>query len=159
MTDTFKTNEKLFRSLPKEMAGSSVVIMDDTKKTNPELFPEQLYPQFEENFRKRNPIQLGIDKGSISFTLQTGPIKEVGVNGCQIDALIEMAREIIAYFNKQYPCRENSLVLTKLDEAMMWLKERTSRREREKTEGTNQEKDMDRWDDSSEGFKINEAEI
>ena len=144
MTDKFETNEKLFKSLPKKMAGSNVIIMDDIKKTHPELFPPHLNGQmdskvFEKDFRRQNPIQLRVDKGSISFTLQTGPIKEVGVNGCQIDALIEMAREIIAYFNKQYPCRENSLVLTKLDEAMMWLKERTSRREREKTEGTNQE--------------------
>ena len=142
MTDTFKTNEKLFRSLPKEMAGSNVIIMDDVKKTNPELFPEQLYPQFEENFRKRNPIQLGIDKGSISFTLQTGPIKEVGVNGCQIDALIIMARDIIKYFNDQYPCQENVLALEALTVALKELDRRTARREREKTEGTSQEKDL-----------------
>ena len=143
MVDTFKTNEKLFRSLPKEMAGSKVIIMDDTKKTNPELFPEQLYPQFEENFRKRNPIQLGIDKGSISFTLQTGPIKEVGVNGCQIDALIIMAREILIYFNEQYPCQENILALNALHVCLQELFNRTQRRTRQRTEGRNHSSDKE----------------
>ena len=151
MTDTFKTNEKLFKSLPKKMAGSNVIIMDDIKKTHPELFPPHLNGQmdskvFEKDFRRQNPIQLRVDKGSISFTLQTGPIKEVGVNGCQIDALIIMARDIIKYFNDQYPCQENILALEALTVALKELDRRTQRREREKTEGTNQEKDMDRAD-------------
>lgn len=74
---------------------------------------------------------------TISFTIQTGPIKEVGVNGCQITALIEVAKNIIEDLNTVYPCRENSLTITKLEEALHWQEARTKDRERRKVEGEN----------------------
>lgn len=74
---------------------------------------------------------------SIGFKLQNGPIKEVGVNGCQIDTMIEAAKIAIEGLNKQYPCRENSIVITKLDEALLWLQKRKSDREKRGVEGTN----------------------
>jgi hypothetical protein len=76
---------------------------------------------------------------SVTFTIQDGPIKEVGVNGCQIDDVIRWAKEKIEGFNKNYPCRENSLVITKLDEALLWLYERKREREARNVEGYNKE--------------------
>ena len=38
----------------------------------------------------------------------------------EVDAVIEFAKETIEGFNKAFPCRENSMVVTKLDEALMW---------------------------------------
>ena len=73
----------------------------------------------------------------INIKLQDGPVGEVGVNGCQIDDVIEWARHALAVFNTApYACRENSLALTKLEEAQMWLKRRTENRTARGVEGT-----------------------
>ena len=73
----------------------------------------------------------------VTFQIQNGPIKEVGVNGCQIDDVINWAKETIEGFNKAYPCRENSIVITKLDEALLWLAKRKADREKRNVEGLN----------------------
>lgn len=72
----------------------------------------------------------------ISIKLQDGPIKEAGINGCQIDEVVEFCRDKIVEFNKLAPCRENALVITKLEEALHWLDHRTKDRERRQVEGT-----------------------
>ena len=79
------------------------------------------------------------DEGKIQFQVQQRPIKEVGVNGCQVDDLIAVARHMISGLNAKFPCRENSCAITKLDEALMWLRERTRDREQRGVEGTNAE--------------------
>jgi len=73
---------------------------------------------------------------SITFHLQNGPIKEVGVNGCQVDTLIAAAHKIIHGLNNNYPCKENSRCLMHLDKAMGELGRRTIRREAAGVEGT-----------------------
>jgi hypothetical protein len=79
-----------------------------------------------------------VTSASVAFTGQRGPIKEVGVNGCQIDDMIKFARITIQEFNKVAPCRENSLAITKLQEAEMWLAERTRERQERSVEGTSE---------------------
>lgn len=78
------------------------------------------------------------DENSIKFTFQQGPIKENGVNGCQIDNVIFAITVILRSFNSRFPCRENSCAITHLDEAMMWLEKRTKDRKERKVEGTDQ---------------------
>ena len=76
----------------------------------------------------------------ISIQLQDGPIKENGVNGCQIDDVIEWCRNILTNFNtmqgRKFSCRENAMAITKLDEALMWLQRRTEDRTKHGVEGT-----------------------
>ena len=84
-------------------------------------------------------IDIDHNTNRITFKIQDGPIKENGRNGCQVDAMIHVARKIVAGLNKKYPCRENSAAITKLDEAMQWLRERTIDRETRGVEGTNAE--------------------
>jgi len=74
----------------------------------------------------------------VTFTLQDGPIKEVGLNGVQIDDMIEFAKATIEGFNAKFPCRENSVIITKLDEALLWSMKRKLDREKRSVEGTNQ---------------------
>lgn len=107
------------------------------KPMNPEDFNpgERAYP-FADSQETGVGIQVRSD--SVTFWGQRGPIKEVGVNGCQIDAMVEFARKTIEVFNAKFPCRENSLAITKLQEAEMWLRERTREREARGVEGTNQ---------------------
>ena len=77
------------------------------------------------------------EESSVKFTIQSGPIKEFGENGCQIDDVIKWAKEKIEGFQKAFPCRENAIVVTKLDEALLWLMKRKLDREARQVEGTN----------------------
>lgn len=125
-----------------EIGGFEIVVMDELRETNPELFPPENLGQmnheaFERDIRPNKFIYLRNDKNSITFNIQNGPIKEVGVNGCQVETLIEAAKLIIDGLNKQFPCRENSIVITKLEEAILWLQKRKTDREKRNVEGTN----------------------
>lgn len=82
-------------------------------------------------------VSVDHDANAITFKIQNGPIKEVGENGCQVDELIYIARCIISGLNTRYPCRENSCAITKIDEALHWLRARTADREARGVEGTN----------------------
>ena len=123
----------------KEVAGSSVIVMDELRDQYPDKFNDSGamdYKWFESDIRPKNFVYVRRDKNSIAFTIQKGPIKEHGVNGCQVDALIDAAKQILQHFNKTYPCRENSLAITKLEEAMLWLNARKRNREQRGVEGT-----------------------
>lgn len=124
----------------KQVDGFDVVVMDELR----EQFPDKFNPSgsmdwnwFESEVRPKNFIYIRHDKNSLSFTIQNGPIKEHGVNGCQVDTVIETAKAILEGLNKNFPCRENSVAITKLDEAIMWLKKRKSDREARGVEGRN----------------------
>ncbi len=124
----------------KKLGEFDVVVMDDLKEKHPEMFrPDgsMMYHLFEEKIRPYNFVYVRNDVNSISFTLQNGPVKENGVNGCQVDTLIEAAKAIIEGLNQQFPCRENSIAITKLDEALMWLEKRKKDRIKRNVEGEN----------------------
>ena len=111
--------------------GYRIVNMDKIKEEYPTLFEksgQMNWKVFESEIRPKHFIYIRPEKGSITFNMQRGPIKEVGLNGCQVDQLISAAKEIISEFNKGTPCRENSIAITKLDEALLWLQNRTKER-------------------------------
>lgn len=56
-------------------------------------------------------------------------------NGTTNEALIEILIDRLNYLNKKFPCRENALAITKLDEALLWLNKRTSDRIKRNVEG------------------------
>lgn len=99
--------------------------------------PEINWPATDEA-RKTHPIFVDHDVNMISFRIQNGPIKEVGKNGCQVEDIIAVAKHIVEELNKKFPCRENSMIVTKLDEAILWSKKRTADREARNVEGTSQ---------------------
>ena len=69
---------------------------------------------------------------------QEGPIKECGVNGVYNEDLIAMVICRLEHFQKsEFACRENALAITKLEEALLWLRKRTMGREKRNVEGTN----------------------
>lgn len=80
------------------------------------------------NFSELRPIFINDTDNEIAFKIQNGPIQESGVNGCQVDTIIETSKLILEWFNSVVPCRENSMAITKLDEALMWIKKRKSDR-------------------------------
>lgn len=82
-------------------------------------------------------IHLNDKENIISFKIQDGPIKENGVNGCQVDELIETAKIMIEGLNKKLPCTENKIAEAKLLEALYWLQKRKEDREKRGVEGQN----------------------
>lgn len=83
-------------------------------------------------------VEHNINQRYIKIQLQEGPIKENGVNGCQIDDVLAVVVETIQGFNTAFPCRENSLAITHLQEAQHWLEHRKRDREARGVEGTSQ---------------------
>ncbi len=72
----------------------------------------------------------------INIQWQEGTVKDVGVNGVQIEDVLQVAKERLEALNKEFPCRENAMTITKLDEAIMWQNKRTTDRLKRGVEGT-----------------------
>ena len=85
------------------------------------------------------PVKIVNRENLIMFKIQDGPIKEVGVNGCQVDTLIETALLMLSGFNDKFPCEENTNALNCLEGALSCLDRRTRRRKRKGIEGYNKE--------------------
>jgi len=69
---------------------------------------------------------------------QNGPIKESGVNGITHEVLLAIVIDRLRSFQAgDYACRENAIALTNCEQALMWLKKRTSDRLARGVEGTN----------------------
>lgn len=74
----------------------------------------------------------------VEFTIQNGPIKEVGVNGCQIDDVVRWARDKVQGFQDAFPCVENENAIDFLNSALDEFNARRLSREKRNVEGTNQ---------------------
>lgn len=106
------------------IAGYKVVVMDELREKYPEKFIESgqmNWKWFEKDIRPNHFIYIRKDKNSLSFTMQSG---DEGVNGCGVEALIEAAKLMVV---EQPRARENSIALTKLDEAILWLEAKKNR--------------------------------
>ena len=73
---------------------------------------------------------------------ETGERVEGVQNGAFVEGVIEAAIDRIHHYNTvadgRFRCRENSLAITKLEEALHWLDARTSRRTQEGKLGTHE---------------------
>ncbi len=79
-----------------------------------------------------------LSDGLCLISFQNGPIKEAGVNGVMNEDLIAIVIDRMRGFQSgDFACRDNALALTKLEEALMWLRNRTNDREARGVEGTN----------------------
>lgn len=80
----------------------------------------------------------------IAIQWQNGPLGRGAdcqePNGAFVEGVIQAAIAWLAFYqtanNKKFACRENALAITKLEEALMWLEERTRGREERAVEGT-----------------------
>lgn len=120
-----------------EIDGNKIVVMDELREKYPEKFNESGamdYKWFEKDIRPNHNIFVRHDVDSISFNMMTSPASEGG-KGCQLTALIGMSLHMLKYFNNKFPCRENAVTITKLEEALMWQGKRTQDREERGVEG------------------------
>ena len=86
----------------------------------------------------RKPIADGIAPILLdNIDMQEGPIKENGVNGCANEDLLNIVLcRLNCFQSGEYTCRENALAITKIEEALMWLRKRTNARTARGVEGT-----------------------
>lgn len=78
-------------------------------------------------------------RANCHISFQNGPINEVGVNGIDNESLLAIVEHRLQGFQSgSYPCRENALALTKIQEALVWLHYRTNNRLNRGVEGTSE---------------------
>ncbi len=80
----------------------------------------------------------------IEINWQDGPLgrdgERLAPNGAFVETVIQTAIDRIEFYNdSKFRCRENSLAITKLEEALHWLNARTNRRDKLGIEGTHNE--------------------
>jgi hypothetical protein len=100
----------------------------------------KVYHEDEFNFNAPHSFTVtDVDGHQVGFVhFQEGPILENGVNGVCNEDLIAMVITRLEHFNQSgFRCRENSMAITKLEEALLWLRKRTMGREQRGVEGTN----------------------
>ena len=90
-----------------------------------------------------NPAGGSVRSPGLSITWQDGPLgrgsERKEPNGAFVETVIEAARQRIEYYqSSRFKCRENALAITKLEEALHWLRHRTEARDERGVEGTHQ---------------------
>lgn len=123
----------------KKIGKFNVVVMDKLREKYPKRFNSSGsmdYKWFEKSIRPKNFVYVRNDVNSISFTIQNGPVKENGVNGCQVDTIIEAALLIVKGLNKKAPSGYNQSAIWSLEAAIHALKMRTKDRKARGVEGT-----------------------
>lgn len=60
-------------------------------------------------------------------------------NGTTLEEMLRVSIERLTDLNNRFSCRENSIAITKMQEALLWLNERTRDREERGAEGKHQE--------------------
>lgn len=56
-------------------------------------------------------------------------------DGTTNEEVLKVLINRLRYLNTKFPCRENSIVITKLEESLMWLQHRTALRKDQGVEG------------------------
>jgi hypothetical protein len=81
------------------------------------------------------------EQGQTLQFIQKEPVNEGSTelktiaDGTTNEELIEMLLDRMNYLQSKFPCRENAIAITKLDEALLWLNKRTSDRVKRNVEG------------------------
>ena len=99
------------------------------------VFVNALNDTNEADSKSGHRYQIGWDTGSVMVDFQMGAVKENGVNGVTSEALLSILIHRTQQLNKQFPCRENSIAITKMEEALMWFDKRTQDRQSRGVEG------------------------
>ena len=80
-------------------------------------------------------ISIDEKDNTIKFKIQDGAIKEVGLNGCQVDDIFKTGLHILECFQELIPCEENSCAIENITKAIKALDDRRKDREDREVEG------------------------
>jgi hypothetical protein len=117
----------------KEINGKEIIHMDKLREDFPQHFNSESgqmdYKWFESEIRPYYHIYVRHDVGSLTFNMLTKPASEGGdLSRCQWSDIVTLGLEMLKYLDGKFPCRENALTITKLEEALMWNEARTKNR-------------------------------
>lgn len=70
-----------------------------------------------------------------AIKFQDGILKD-GRNGLEIEEALQQCVDRLNEYNSKVPCRENSIAITHIETAILWLNKRTKDREKRGVEGT-----------------------
>ena len=70
-----------------------------------------------------------------SVSNQTLGLLQTDFDGTTNEEVLEMLINRMCYLQGKFPCRENSIVITNLEESLMWLNKRTEDRKVRNVEG------------------------
>jgi hypothetical protein len=73
----------------------------------------------------------------VKFTIQSDPIKEVGVNGIQAIDMLKYVGCLFESLDEVYPCIENKETIINIQAAIEWQNQRTLDRITRQVEGEN----------------------
>ena len=73
----------------------------------------------------------------VKFILQSDPVGEVGVNGCQALDMLKYVKCLFESLNNAFPCDENSETIKEIHSAIEWQNKRTADRTLRQVEGQN----------------------
>lgn len=79
----------------------------------------------------------------LKVKFQSGPVKERGVNGVQVEDVLEIALDRIRFLNSLQACRENACAITNIEQGLHWLQARTAKRQKLGVEGTHKPHEVD----------------
>lgn len=79
--------------------------------------------------------QIGWPEDTLLVKFQNGAVQENGVNGATNEAFLAMVIDRTIKLNEKFPCRENAIAITKMQEALMWFEKRTADRVSRMVEG------------------------
>jgi len=71
----------------------------------------------------------------VKFTVQSDPIGEVGVNGCQAVDMLEYVKCLFESLNGTFPCDENIQTIISIEQALSFQEQRTKNRIERGVEG------------------------
>ncbi len=71
----------------------------------------------------------------VKFTMQSDPIWQVGVNGCQVIDLMEFCLNLLDSLDKTFPSEENFNSKINLRSAIIWQRKREENRVKRNIEG------------------------
>lgn len=104
------------------------------------------YYAFNDTDSRGNPLGGGIKGEGCEVLFQAGPIKEVGVNGCDVIDILRGLEHRMAFYQGEtgegtydgkFACAENAAALFHIREAKRILEERTAARRAQGVEGHN----------------------
>lgn len=77
-------------------------------------------------------------RAHVEFIIQSAPVSEVGVNGCQAEDMLGYTKALFASLHSVFPCEENVQTIICIEQALAFQDERTKKRIERGVEGTNQ---------------------
>ncbi len=85
-----------------------------------------------ENFEEKD------EKGQVLQFIQKEPVGDSLVtisDGTTNEEVIEVLINRLQFLNSKFPCKENAVAITNLEQALMWLEKRTKDRLKRQVEG------------------------